>query len=230
MPAFIIGRKVGMTRYFTEDGRNVPVTVIQAGPCAVTQVKTTQSDGYCAVQLGYEDVLPKRSTMPVIGHDAKAGVDPKRFHREIRLDDDKVAGEYQLGQAVDVKSFDGVKYVDVIGTSKGKGFQGVMVRHNFKGMFASHGTERMHRHGGSIASHATNRGWGPKPKKGKRMGGHMGDERVTARNLDVIAIDADRNLLLVKGAVPGPRTGFVLIRAAKRLNRRKARLAAEAGK
>ena len=230
MPAAILGRKIGMTRFFTQDGRNIPVTVIQAGPCAVTQVKTSDSDGYSAVQLGFDDVRPRRSTMPLIGHDAKAGVTPKRMHAELRLDDDKTAGEYQLGQTVDVKSLENVKYVDVVGVSKGKGFQGVMVRHHFKGMFASHGTERMHRHGGSIASHATNRGWGPKPKKGKRMAGHMGDERVTMRNLDVVSIDPEKNVLLVKGPVPGPNMGLLFIRESKRLNRSKARKLAEAGK
>jgi large subunit ribosomal protein L3 len=213
-----------------EYGRNVPVTVIEAGPCTVTQVKTGESDGYAAVQLAFGEIKPRRSTMPQIGHDAKAGVAPKRNHRELRLNDDKAAGDYQLGQTVDVKTFENVKYVDVVGTSKGKGFQGVMVRHHFKGMFASHGTERMHRHGGSIASHATNRGWGPKPKKGKRMSGHMGDERVTMRNLDVVAIDPERNILLVKGAVPGPNNGLLFVRESKRLNRSKARKVAEAGK
>jgi large subunit ribosomal protein L3 len=230
MPAAILGRKIGMTRYFMEDGRNVPVTVIEAGPCTITQVKTGETDGYAAVQLAFGEIKARRSTMPQIGHDAKAGVAPKRHHRELRLTDDKAAGEYQLGQTVDVKTFENVKYVDVVGTSKGKGFQGVMVRHHFKGMFASHGTERMHRHGGSIASHATNRGWGPKPKKGKRMAGHMGDERVTIRNLDVISIDPERNIILVKGAVPGPNNGFLFIRESKRLNRSKARKLAEAGK
>ncbi|MCI0362501.1 MAG: 50S ribosomal protein L3 [Phycisphaerales bacterium] len=230
MPAGIIGRKIGMTRFFTEDGRNVPVTVIEAGPCAVTQVKTNETDGYAAVQLAFSDVKPRRSTMQVIGHDAKAGIGPRRVHRELRLDDDKAAGEYQLGQTIDVKTLENVKYVDVVGISKGKGTQGVMVRHHFKGMFASHGTERMHRHGGSIASHATNRGWGPKPKKNKRMPGRMGNERVSIRNLDVISIDPERNLLLVKGPVPGANKGWLFIRESKRLNKSKARKLAEAGK
>jgi large subunit ribosomal protein L3 len=230
MPAAILGRKIGMTRYFMEDGTSVPVTVIQAGPCAVTQVKTPQSDGYSAVQMAFEDIKPRRSTMAVIGHDAKAGVSPKRVHRELRLADEKQAGEFEVGKQINVSVFDGIKYVDVVGTSKGKGFQGVMVRHNFKGMFASHGNERMHRHGGSIGGHATNRGWGPKPKKGKRMGGHLGDERVTTRNLDVISIDPEQNLMLVKGAVPGPRQGLLFIREAIRLNRSKARKVTEAGK
>jgi large subunit ribosomal protein L3 len=229
MPAAIIGRKIGMTRFFMEDGSNIPVTVIQAGPCAVTQVKTTETDGYSAVQLAFDEIKPRRSTMAVIGHDAKAGQSPKRVHRELRLADDKQAGEFEAGQSVSVSAFDGIKYVDIIGISKGKGFQGVMVRHHFKGMFASHGNERMHRHGGSIASHATNRGWGPKPKKGKKMPGHMGDARVTLRNLDVISIDPEKNLLLVKGPVPGPNQAVVFIREAVRLGRAKARKVAEAG-
>jgi large subunit ribosomal protein L3 len=195
----------------------------------VTQVKTSEADGYSAVQLAFEDIKPRRSTMAVIGHDAKAGVAPKRVHRELRLADDKQAEEFQAGQDLNVSAFEGIKYVDVIGTSKGKGFQGVMVRHNFKGMFASHGNERMHRHGGSIGGHATNRGLGPKPKKGKKMPGHMGDARVTLRNLDVVSIDPERNILLVKGPVPGPRQGLLFIREAVRLNRSKARKVAEAG-
>ncbi len=228
MPAAILGRKIGMTRYFMEDGTNIPVTVIEAGPCAVTQVKTTESDGYAAVQLAFDDIKPRRSTMAIIGHDAKAGVAPKRVHRELRLADDKQAEEFTAGQEIKVNAFDGMKYVDVIGTSKGKGTQGVMVRHHFKGMFASHGNERMHRHGGSIGGHATNRGVGPKPKKGKKMGGRMGDARVTMRNLDVISIDPDKNLLLVKGPVPGPNQGVLFIRESVRLGRSKARKVAEA--
>jgi len=221
MTAAILGRKVGMTRYFMEDGRNVPVTVIQAGPCAVTQVKTVETDGYSAVQLAYEDIKPRRSTQQLIAHDHKAGASPKRFHREIRLNDDKEAGQFALGQTVDVGVFESIKYVDVIGTSKGKGFQGVMKRHHFGGLGASHGTERKHRSAGSICSHATNRGRGPKPKKGKRMAGHMGHETVTVRSIDVIRIDPAMNLLLVKGPVPGPNRGLVFIRDAKRLYKSK---------
>jgi large subunit ribosomal protein L3 len=230
MPAALLGRKIGMTRFIKDDGTNVPVTVIQAGPCAVTQVKTTETDGYSAVQIAYENIKPRNSTFPVIGHDAKAGVESKRFHREVRLSDDKAAGEYQLGQTLDVKSLENVMYVDVIGTNKGKGFQGTMVRHNYKGLCASHGTERKHRSPGSIGGHATNRGTGPKPKKGKGMAGHMGDVRVTMRNLDVISIDPEKNLLLVKGPVPGPNTGFLFIRESTRLGRSKGRKVAEAGK
>jgi large subunit ribosomal protein L3 len=222
MPAALLGRKLGMTRWFMADGVNIPVTVIQAGPCAVTQIKTTAADGYSAVQLAFEDARPRRSTIPVMGHDAKAGATPKRFHREVRLADDAAAGEYEFGQSVDVSVFEGVKYVDVTGISKGKGFAGVMKRHHFKGLSASHGTERKHRSAGSIGGHATDLGTGPKVKKGKRMAGRMGGVRVTIRSLDVVSIDPQRHLLVVKGAVPGPNRGLVFIRDAKRLYRRKA--------
>lgn len=225
MPAALLGRKIGMTRYFMEDGTNLPVTVIEAGPCAVTQLKTTEKDGYSAVQMAFGDVKPRRSTMPVIGHDHKAGSTPKRHHREFRLDDDKQVEDFQFGQVLDVSVFEGVKFVDVIGTSKGKGFQGPMKLHNFSGLEASHGVQRKHRSSGSIGGHATNLGTGPKLKKGKRMAAHMGDDRVTIRNLDVVSYDPERNLLLVKGPVPGPNQGVLLIREAVRLNRSKARRA-----
>ncbi len=226
MPAALLGKKVGMTRYYTEDGANIPVTVIEAGPCPVTQVKTTDRDGYAAVQFGYDDVKPRRSTMPIIGHDAKAGTGPKRTHKEVRLDNDADAEAYEPGQSVDVSVFEGVMFVDVTGTSKGKGFQGAMKRHNFRGLEATHGVERKHRSPGSISSHGTNLGTGPKVKKGKKMAGHMGDEQVTVRSLDVVAVDPERNLLLVKGPVPGPNNGTLFIREAKRLHRSKARQAA----
>ncbi len=225
MPAALLGRKIGMTRWFTADGTNIPVTVIQAGPCAVTQVKTTAADGYSAVQFAYEDVRPRRSTIPVMGHDAAAGVTPRRFHREVRLADDDAAGAFELGQSVDVSVFEGVRYVDVTGVSKGKGFAGVMKRHRFKGLCASHGTERKHRSAGSIGGHATDLGTGPKVKKGKRMAGRMGGGRVTIRSLDVVSIDPQRHLMMVKGPVPGPNRGLVFIRDAKRLYRSKAKQA-----
>ncbi len=225
MPA-LLGRKIGMTRWFMEDGTNVPVTVIEAGPCAVTQVKRVDTDGYSAVQLGFEEVKPRRTTMQLIGHDAKAGPTPRRVHREYRLPDDKAADEFELGQQLDVNTFENVKYVDVVGTGKGKGFAGVMKRHNFRGLCASHGTERKHRSPGSIGGHATDLGTGPKVKKGKRMAGQMGAKRVTVRSLDVIAIDRQRNLLMLKGPVPGPNHGILFIRDAKRLNRSKTRKAA----
>jgi large subunit ribosomal protein L3 len=229
MPAAaILGKKIGMTRWFMEDGTNIPVTVIEAGPCIVTQVKTTATDGYAAVQLAFDDAKARTSTQPVIGHDAKAGSAPKRVHRELRLETDKDAEGFTLGQAVTVSALDGIKVVDVTGQSKGKGFQGTMVRWNFKGMCASHGTERKHRSPGSIGGGGTDRGVGPKLKKGKKMSGHMGDERVTIRSLDVVSIDTDKNLLVVKGAVPGASDGYLFIKTPTRLYKRKARI--QAGK
>ncbi|MCC6907578.1 MAG: 50S ribosomal protein L3 [Phycisphaerales bacterium] len=219
MTTALLGRKIGMTRYFTEEGKNVPVTVIQAGPCFVTQVKNKDAHGYSAIQIGFEDVEAGRTTMPLIGHDAKAGVSPKKFHREVRLEDD--GKDFAPGQELTVEVFAETKFVDVIGISKGKGFQGTMKRHNFKGLTASHGTERKHRSPGSIAGHATNRGTGPKPKKGKRMAGQMGNEQVTVRNLDVIEVLSEKSILLVKGAVPGPNGGLLFVRTSTRLGRSK---------
>jgi large subunit ribosomal protein L3 len=224
----ILGKKIGMTRWFMEDGTNIPVTVIQAGPCVVTQVKTVATDGYAAVQLAFDDAKPRTSTQPLIGHDAKAGSGPKRVHRELRLESDQEAEAFSLGQAVTVGALDGIKFVDVTGRSKGKGFQGTMVRWNFKGMCASHGTERKHRAPGSIGGGGIDRGRGPKLKKGKKMSGHMGDERVTVRSLDVVSTDAEKNLLVVKGAVPGATDGYLFIRTPTRLYKRKARI--QAGK
>ena len=228
MPPAMIGRKVGMTRYFTEDGKNIPVTVIQAGPCVVTQVKTTETDGYSAVQIGFDDVKPRRSTMSVIAHDAKAGTAPKRVHHEFRCDDDGEAAGYELGQTITVDCLSELKFVDVTGRSKGKGFQGVMKRHNFRGLEASHGVQRKHRSAGSIGGGGINLGTGPKLKKGKKMAGQMGDEQVTVRSLHVVSIDSERNLLLVKGPVPGPNTGVLFIKTPTRLYKPKAN--AQAGK
>jgi len=223
--AHLLGKKIGMTRYYTEEGTNVPVTVIAAGPCFVSQLKTAESDGYNAVQIAYGDIKPRRSTFQQIGHDAKAGISPKRHHREFRVSEDELA-EYEVGKELNVDVFEGRMFVDVIATSKGKGFQGVMKRHNFKGQLASHGVERKHRSGGSISSHGTGAGGPGGPKKGKKMAGHMGHERVTVRSLHVVAIDKDKNLILVKGTVPGPKDGLVEIRPAVRLYRSKANLVA----
>ncbi len=223
MAQAIIGRKSGMTRFFLEGGKNIPVTVIQAGPCIVTQIKTIATDGYAAVQLGFEDVKPRNSTMAVIGHDIKAGTAPKRIHKELRCKDDAEAGVFTVGATVDASILAGVGYVDVVGISKGKGFQGVMKKFGFKGLTATHGTERKHRSPGSIGSHGTDRGHGAKIKKGKRMAGQMGDDQVTARSLDVVKIDAENNVILVKGAVPGATNGILVIRAATRLYKRKAK-------
>jgi len=218
MSKALLGRKVGMSRYFLEDGTNIPVTIVEAGPCVVTQVKTEEGEGYNAIQIGFEDVRPGIATMPIIGHDAKAGTAPKRHHREVLMDD---LTDVESGQTLDVSLFEDVKFVDVTGTSKGKGFQGGMKRHHFKGLEASHGVKRAHRRPGSINGHATNLGTGPKPKKGKRMPGQMGNKQITCRSLPVIHVDSDRNLLLVKGSIPGPNSSMVLIREAKRLNRKK---------
>lgn len=225
----ILGKKIGMTRVYNDAGESVPVTVIQAGPCVVTQLRTPERDGYAAVQVGFDDVKPRRSTRPLIGHDAKAGTGAKRFHREFRVDQSELAS-YEIGKELGAGDLAGLAYVDVTGQSKGKGFQGQMKRHNFAGLEASHGVERKHRSGGAISGGGTNRGTGPKPKKGKRMAGHMGDERVTVRSLDVIRIVADQNLVLVKGPVPGPNKGMVEIRTPTRLYAPKARRQAQAAK
>ena len=209
MTPALIGRKVGMTRIYDEKGAVVPVTVVEAGPCAVTQVKTLESDGYNAVQLGFEDVKAKYTTMPLIGHAAKAGVGPKKAFREIKLKD---ATDKKPGDTVTAEIFKDVKYVDVIGVSKGKGTAGVMKRHHFGGQPASHGTERKHRSPGSLASRATWRGQSGKPKKGVRMAGHMGMDRVTTRNHALVKIDSENNLLLIKGALPGPNGALLFIR------------------
>jgi large subunit ribosomal protein L3 len=201
-----------MTRVYDEKGTIVPVTVVQAGPCAVTQVKTVQSDGYDAVQIGFGEVKAKFSTFPLIGHAAKAGVGPQRHFREIRL---KSPTDVTAGATVKVDIFNEVKFVDVIGTSKGKGTQGVMKRHRFKGQPASHGVERKHRSPGSIASHATWRGQSGKPKKGLRMAGRMGNEQVTTRNNALVKVDAENNLLLIKGALPGPNGGLLFVKQSR---------------
>lgn len=228
MSKMLLGRKVGMTRFFTEEAKNVPVTVIKVGPCVVTQLRTEEKDGYNAVQIGFEDIKARNSTMPLIGHDAKAGTAPKRVHREFRVSAEEL-GEYEVGQSLGADSFEGLKFVDAIGISKGKGFQGQMKRHNFAGMEASHGVERKHRTGGSIGGGGANLGTGPKLKKGKRMAGHMGAERVTVRSLDVIKIDAENGLILVKGPVPGHNNAVIELRTPSRLYTPKARTQKAAG-
>lgn len=209
----LLGKKIGMTQVYDDDGVLHPVTVVQAGPCKVLQVKTTETDGYNAVQIAFDPIKPHRASKPQIGHAAKAGLGPHRFVREIRLAeaDDEIAP----GQTITVDLFENVSFVDVIATSKGKGFAGVMKRYGFKGLGASHGTERKHRSGGSIGGHGVNLGTGPTLKKGKRMSGQMGNVRCTTRNHKLIGIDKDNNLLLIKGSVPGARGGFVLVRAGK---------------
>jgi len=229
MSLTLLGRKIGMTRYFTADGTNVPVTVIEVGPCVVTQLRTPDVDGYAAVQIGFGEAKVRNTPIPMIGHDAKAGTTPKRTHLEFRVDD-KDLGNYELGQTLTVEALGTTAFVDVIGTSKGKGFQGSMKRWNFKGQLASHGVERKHRSPGSIGGHGSNRGLGGGLRKGKKMAGQLGDERITVRSIDVIRIDAEKNLLLVKGPIPGPNKGEVQVRIPTRLYKSKARKQAEAMK
>jgi len=212
--AMLLGKKVGMTRIYDEAGRLVPVTVLQAGPCIITQVKTVKADGYNSVQMGFEDVKPSRRAKPQVGHCGKANTPPKRFVREMRLPKDKAA-ELKVGDAITVSVFDPKQWVDVISIGKGKGFQGVMKRYHFGGMPSSHGTERKHRSGGSIASHATNRGFSGRPKRGKRMAGHMGAKRVTTKNHPLVVVDAEKNLLAVMGTVAGATGTYCVIRTAK---------------
>ncbi|MCG3127045.1 MAG: 50S ribosomal protein L3 [Phycisphaerae bacterium] len=214
LPA-ILGRKIGMTQVFGEDGVRIPVTIVEAGPCTVLQVKRTDGpDGYNAIQLGFSDVKPHRATVPMIGHARRANTAPKHFVREIRLLEptDKTVGDVVT---VDIFSSNEVKFVDVVGTTKGKGFQGVMKRYGFGGQPASHGTERKHRSPGSIGAHAQNRGTSGAVKKGKRMAGHMGAAGGTSRCQKLVGVDAEKNMLLIKGSVPGPNGGYVIVRKAK---------------
>ena len=213
--AMLLGRKVGMTQVYDESGRLLPVTVIQAGPCAVMQVKTSETDGYNAVQLGYDDVKPSRRKNPQIGHAQKADTVPKKFIKEMRLPDG-IETEYKVGDFITVLAFAEDKFIDVVGTSKGKGFAGVMKRHGFSGFPASHGTERKHRAPGSISSFASDAGHSGGPKKGKKMAGHMGHSRVTTKNHSLVSIDEEKNLLVVKGSVPGPAGGYVIVRSVKK--------------
>ncbi len=219
--AHLLGQKIGMTRVYDENGVSSPVTVIRVTPNTVTQIRTQEVDGYSAVQIGAGDIKPRNSTMPLIGHDAKAGVAPRRKHREFRVP----AGEessWELGQELTVSVFDDIKYVDVIGTSIGKGFAGGMKRWGFKGQLASHGVERKHRSPGSIGGHGNNAGKSGRIKKGKKMAGRTGGRRITVRSLDVIRVDAANSLMLVKGPVPGHNNSWVEIRPATRLYRSKA--------
>jgi large subunit ribosomal protein L3 len=212
--AMLLGKKVGVTQVYNEAGDLLPVTVIQAGPCAVMQVKTSKSDGYNAVQMGYDDVKPSRKKKPEVGHAKKANTVPKKFIREMRLPND-TEPQCKIGDSLTVSVFENVKSVDVIGTSKGKGFAGVMKRHGFGGFPASHGTERKHRAPGSQSGYGTDRGHGGNIKRGKKMSGHMGNVRVTTKNHSLVSVDAERNLLIVKGSVAGPSGGYVIVRSSK---------------
>ena len=222
MSPSILGRKVGMTQIYLEDGRAVPVTVIQAGPCHVLQVRTEQRDGYTAVQLGFENKSRERASRSERGHVAKldskrskkrsaagheavekANCEPKQFIQEFRGDTD-----LSVGAEVKVDVFDGVKRVDVTGTSKGRGFAGVMKRHNFSGQRATHGVKKVHRHAGGTGCSASP----SRVFKGRRMSGQYGNKRSTMRNLELVQIDSENHLLLVRGAVPGPNGALVSVR------------------
>jgi large subunit ribosomal protein L3 len=203
----VLGTKLGMTQVFADDGKMVPVTVVEAGPCVVTAVRTPDADGYSAVQLGYGEVDPRKVNKPEAGHFMKAGVTPRRYLVELRTDD---ASDYTLGQEVTAETFAPGELVDVTARSKGKGFAGVMKRHGFKGLGASHGTQRKHRAPGSIGGCATP----GRVFKGVRMAGRMGGVRTTSLNLTLHGVDTNRGLLLIKGAVPGPSGGLVLVRSA----------------
>ncbi len=213
--AMLLGKKVGMTQVYDESGQMLPVSVIQAGPCVVLQVKTLENDGYNAVQLGFDDVKESRAKNPQLGHVKKADTNPKKFVKEMRLPDD-TESEYEAGNTITVSIFAEEKIVDVIGTSKGKGYAGVMKRHGFGGFPASHGTERKHRASGSIGSYATDLGHSGKIKKGKKMAGHMGNCRVTAKNHELVSVDEENNLLVIKGSIPGPAGGYCIIRSSKK--------------
>lgn len=201
----ILGKKLGMTQVFTPEGLVVPVTVIQAGPCVVLQKKDSENDGYEAIQVGFEDKKEKRSNKPEIGHAKKANTTPKRYVQEFR---GVQLSDYEVGQELKADLFAEGEFVDVTGTSKGKGFQGVIKRHNQSRGPMSHGS-RYHRGPGSMGSIAANRVF-----KGKNLPGHMGHETVTLQNLQVIKVDAERNVILVKGSIPGPKNSYVKVQSA----------------
>ena len=194
----ILGTKLGMTQVFDEDNRVVPVTVVEAGPCVVTQIRTEEKDGYSAIQIAYGDIDPRKVNKPQSGHFAKAGVTPRRYVTEIRMDD---VSDYEVGQDVTVELFGDVKFVDVTGTTRG---------HGFAGQGAAHGNQAAHRRVGGIGACATP----GRVFKGTRMAGRMGNNRVTTQNLKLFKVDADSNLLLIKGAVPGIRGGLVTVKTA----------------
>ena len=203
----LLGKKLGMTQIFDENNHVVPVTVVEAGPCVITQIRTQETDGYTAIQIAYGDIDPRTVKKPQAGHFNKAGVTPRRHVAEIRMDD--VSG-YELGQEITANIFDGITFVDVTGITKGKGFAGGMKRHGFAGQGAGHGNQASHRRVGGIGACATP----GRVFKGKRMAGRMGQDRVTTQNLKIQKIDADANLILIKGAIPGNRGGIVTVKTA----------------
>jgi len=206
MKKALIARKIGMTQVFVENGSLVPVTVLEAGPCTVTQVKTVENDGYSAVQVGFADIRAKLTTKPLQGHFEKAGVSFKRFLKEFRFDN---ASEFVVGQEITADIFVVGEKIDVSGISKGKGYQGAIKRHNQSRGPMSHGS-KYHRQAGSMGSSS----YPSKVFKGKKLAGHMGAEAVTVQNLEIVRIDAENNLILVKGAVPGPKKSIVTVRDA----------------
>jgi len=238
MAVGLLGKKVGMTQVYAADGSIIPVTVVAVGPCTVLQIRTQDRDGYEAVQIGYDDKLSQadrerppeqrnraRASRAVVQLGSKrqksrqaAGVEllprancePQRYVKEFRTDGE--THDCTVGQVLTAAVFEGVTHVDVIGTTKGRGTEGVMFRHNFSGQKASHGAKKVHRMPGSMAAHGTNRGWCGRIKKGKRMAGRYGAERCTIRNLELVRIDAESNMVLVRGAIPGPNGGYVLVR------------------
>ena len=206
MVTTILGRKLGMTQVWSDDDRLLPVTVIEAGPCVVTQVKTEKRDGYRAVQIGFGDIKESKVNRPMAGHFAKGKVEAKKHLAEIRLG---AGDDFKVGQTITVEALEGAKQVHVTGVSKGKGFAGVMKRYNFKGGPGGHGSH-FHRAPGSVGQCATP----SRVFKGLKLPGHMGSETVTVKNLDVVKVDAEQNLLLVKGAVPGAKGALLTIRQA----------------
>ena len=203
----VLGTKLGMTQVWDENNQVVPVTVIQAGPCVVTQVRTPENDGYSAVQIAFGAIDPRKINKPAAGHFDKAGVTPRRHLVEIRTDD---ASEYTLGQELSADTFETGQRIDVVGTTKGKGFAGAMKRHGFHGLRASHGVKRKHRSPGSIGGCSTP----GRVFKGMKMAGRMGTDRQTTLNLRVQSVDAENGLLLIKGAVPGPKGALIFVRTA----------------
>jgi 50S ribosomal protein L3 len=201
----ILGKKIGMTQIF-EDEKLIPVTVIEAGPNFIVQKKSEEKDGYNAITLAYDDKKEKNTIKPEMGIFKKAGITPKKFLKEFKVTE---LESYELGQEFKVDVLEGIEFVDIVGTSKGKGTAGVMKRHNFGGNRASHGVSRNHRLGGSNAGGAASNSNVP---KGKKMAGRLGNEQVTVQNLKVVKFDAENNLLLVKGAVPGPKNGYLVIK------------------
>ncbi|WKK64295.1 50S ribosomal protein L3 [Corynebacterium sp. P8-C1] len=203
----ILGRKLGMTQIFDEENRVIPVTVVEAGPCVVTQIRTEETDGYSAIQIAYGEIDPRKAKKPQAGHYKKAGQNPRRHVAEIRMDD---TSAYELGQEVTVNIFEDESVVDVAGTTKGKGYAGAMKRHGFAGQGAAHGNQAAHRRVGSIGGCATP----GRVFKGTRMAGRMGGNRVTTQNLKIQRIDGDSNLLLIKGAIPGAKGSLVTVKTA----------------